>query len=176
MKRPLRVVATLLVTAAAVVYIVSKVDLGKTAHIIGSASIPWLVLSALLTLVTVPPMAWRWQLLLRARGVDDTVAWLTRAYFVSYAFSQVLPTSVGGDAWRIFETSRRHPGNVTPVTGSVLLVAGIDDALLLCYHYDPSTGNYGTAVIDAIRIGAVATMLGLGTFLFVSLRKERTGH
>ena len=52
----------------------------------------------------------------------------------------------------------------------------IDDALLLCYHYDPSTGKYGTAVIDAIRIGAVATMLGLGTFLFVSLRKERTGH
>jgi protein SCO1 len=52
----------------------------------------------------------------------------------------------------------------------------IDDVLLLCYHYDPSTGKYGTAVIDAIRIGAVATMLGLGTFLFVSLRKERAGH
>ena len=131
MKRPLRVVATLLVTAAAVVYIVSKVDLGKTAHIIGSASIPWLVLSALLTLVTVPPMAWRWQLLLRARGVDDTVAWLTRAYFVSYAFSQVLPTSVGGDAWRIFETSRRHPGNVTPVTGSVLLERALGGAVTL---------------------------------------------
>jgi protein SCO1 len=52
----------------------------------------------------------------------------------------------------------------------------IDDVLLLCYHYDPSTGKYGTVVIDAIRIGAVATMLALGTFLFVSLRKERAGH
>jgi hypothetical protein len=30
--------------------------------------------------------------------------------------------------------------------------------------------------MGAIRIGAVATMLGLGTFLFVSLRKERAGH
>ncbi len=45
--------------------------------------------------------------------------------------------------------------------------------LLLCYHYDPSTGKYGAAVIDAIRIGAVATMLASWTFLFVSLRKER---
>ena len=27
-------------------------------------------------------MAWRWQLLLRAKGVDDTIPWLTRAYFV----------------------------------------------------------------------------------------------
>jgi uncharacterized protein (TIRG00374 family) len=131
MKRPLRVVATLLVTAAAVAYIVSKVDLGQTAHIIGSASVPWLILSAFLTLVTVPPMAWRWQLLLRARGVDDTVAWLTRAYFVSYAFSQVLPTSIGGDAWRIFETSRRHPGNATPVTGSVLLERALGGAVTL---------------------------------------------
>jgi len=118
MKRPLRVVATLLVTAAAVVYIVSKVDLGKTAHIIGDASIPWLVLSAVLTVITVPPMAWRWQMLLAVRGVYDSIAWLTRAYFVSYAVGQVLPTSVGGDAWRIFETSRRHRGSTTPVTGS----------------------------------------------------------
>jgi protein SCO1 len=52
----------------------------------------------------------------------------------------------------------------------------IDDVLLLCYHYDPSTGKYGAAAMGAIRIGAVATMLGLGTFLFVSLRKERAGH
>src|SRR5581483_8134644 len=106
-------------------------DLGKTAHVIGSASIPWLVLSAALTLVTVPPMAWRWQRLLAARGVDDSVAWLTRAYFVSYAFGQVLPTSVGGDAWRIFETSRRHRGNVTPVTGSVLLERALGGAVTL---------------------------------------------
>ena len=49
----------------------------------------------------------------------------------------------------------------------------IDEALLLCYHYDPSTGKYGTAVIDAVRIGAVATLLALLTFVFVNLRKER---
>jgi len=131
MKRWIRVAATLLVTAAAVGYIVSKVDLGKTAHIIGSASVPWLVLSAFLTLVTVPPMAWRWQQLPRVRGVHDSIGWLTRAYFVSYAFGQVLPTSVGGDAWRIFETSRRHPGNVTPVTGSVLLERALGGAVTL---------------------------------------------
>ena len=52
----------------------------------------------------------------------------------------------------------------------------IDDVLLLCYHYDPSTGKYGTVAIDAVRIGGIATMLGLGTFVLVSLRKERTGH
>ena len=131
MKRPLRVAATLLVTALAVGYILEKVDVGKTAHIIGSASVPWLVLSALLTIVTVPPMAWRWQRLLAARGVHERVSWLTRAYFVSYAVGQVLPTSVGGDASRIFETSRRHPGQITPAAGSVLLERALGGAVTL---------------------------------------------
>jgi protein SCO1/2 len=49
----------------------------------------------------------------------------------------------------------------------------IDDVLLLCYHYDPTTGKYGAVAIEAVRIGAVATVLAFLTFLFVSLRKER---
>jgi uncharacterized membrane protein YbhN (UPF0104 family) len=129
--RSLKVAATLLVTSAAVAYILSQVDLGKTKDIIASASVPWLLLSAALTLVTVPPMGWRWQQLLAVRGVHEPVAWLTRTYFVSYAVGQVLPTSVGGDASRIFETSRRHPGQITPVTGSVLLERALGGAVTL---------------------------------------------
>ena len=34
--------ATLVVTALAVAYIVAKIDLGKTLDILGSASVPWL--------------------------------------------------------------------------------------------------------------------------------------
>ncbi|MFL5925885.1 MAG: YbhN family protein [Gaiellaceae bacterium] len=131
MKRPLRVVLTLVVLAAAVGYILYKVDLHKTIDILRSASVPWLVASALLTLVTVPPMAWRWQQLLRVRGLRESVSWLTRTYFVSYAWGQILPTSVGGDASRIFETSRRHPGQITPVTGSVLVERAIGGAVTL---------------------------------------------
>ena len=128
----LRVGLTLLVTAAAVAYIVSKVDLGKTIDIISNASVPWLVLSGVLTIVTVPPQAIRWKWLLRARGIEEGVPWLTRAYFVSYAVGQVLPTSVGGDASRIFETSRRHPGQITPITGSVLLERALGGAVTCC--------------------------------------------
>jgi glycosyltransferase 2 family protein len=131
MKRSVKVGATLLVTSLAVAYIVSKVDLGKTKDILTSASVPWVLVSAVLTLVTVPPMAWRWQRLLEVRGVDEPVSWLTRAYLVSYAVGQVLPTSVGGDASRIFETSRRHPGQITPVTGSVLLERALGGAVTL---------------------------------------------
>jgi hypothetical protein len=131
MKRWLRVAATLAVTALAVGYVLFKIDLGKTLHILGSASPAWVLLSAALTLVTVPPMAWRWKQLLSARDIAERLPWLTRAYFVSYAFGQVLPTSVGGDAWRIFATSKRHPGNLTPVTGSILLERALGGAVTL---------------------------------------------
>jgi glycosyltransferase 2 family protein len=131
MKRPLRVALTLLVSALAVAYVLDKIDLRKTFDILGAASVPWVVLSAVLTLITVPPMAWRWQRLLAARGIHESVPWLTRTYFVSYAWSQILPTSVGGDASRIFETARRHPGQITPVTGSVLLERALGGAVTL---------------------------------------------
>ena len=131
MKRRLRIAATLLVTGGAVAYILFKIDLGKTWDILRAASPWWIALSAVLTLITVPPMAWRWQLLLAARRVHERVLWLTRTYFVSYAVGQVLPTSVGGDASRIFETSRRHPGQITPITGSVLLERALGGAVTL---------------------------------------------
>ena len=129
--RAVRITGTIVVTGAAVAYLVSKIDLGKTADIMANASLPWLALSAFLTLATVPPQALRWQLLLRARGVDDNVPWLTRTYFVSYAVGQVLPTGVGGDASRIYETTKRHPGQGSPIAGSVVLERAIGGAVTL---------------------------------------------
>ncbi len=49
----------------------------------------------------------------------------------------------------------------------------VDDVLLLCYHYDPTTGKYGATALTAIRIGAVLTVLGFLSFLFVSIRHDR---
>ena len=52
----------------------------------------------------------------------------------------------------------------------------MDDVLLLCYHYDPSSGKYGAAVLGLVRLGAVATVLAFLVFLTVSLRRERAAR
>lgn len=52
----------------------------------------------------------------------------------------------------------------------------IDSVLLLCYHYDPTTGKYGGSAIAAVRIGAVATVLAFLSFLYISLKRERAAH
>ena len=46
----------------------------------------------------------------RPRDPRPARAGSPRAYFIAYTAGQVLPTSLGGDAMRIFETTRRHPG------------------------------------------------------------------
>jgi uncharacterized protein (TIRG00374 family) len=129
--RWLRLAGTLSVTVLAGAYLIWKINVGKTVNIIDSAKPGWIGLAAFLMIVTVAPMTWRWQKLLAARGIDENYWWLTRAYFVSYAVGQVLPTSVGGDASRIYETARRHPGQMTPITGSVLLERALGGAITL---------------------------------------------
>lgn len=47
-----------------------------------------------------------------------------------------------------------------------------DQILLLCFHWDPSTGKYSAATLGAVRAGGAATLLGLGGFLFVMWRRE----
>ena len=113
-KHVLRIVLTLIVTGLALAYIFWKIDIGETAHILANADPYYFALSVAIAFLTVPPMAWRWKLLLRAKGIHDNLPWLTRAYFVSYSASQMLPTSVGGDAVRIYETAKRHPGRGGP--------------------------------------------------------------
>jgi len=48
-----------------------------------------------------------------------------------------------------------------------------DQLLLLCFHYDPKIGKYSRDAMLFARAGGVTTMLALGGFIFVMLRKER---
>ncbi|KYO50567.1 SCO family protein [Tistrella mobilis] len=49
-----------------------------------------------------------------------------------------------------------------------------DQLLLLCYHYDPKTGRYGSLVSWALRIGGSATVLaGAGLIGLAVLRERR---
>jgi protein SCO1/2 len=50
-----------------------------------------------------------------------------------------------------------------------------DKLLLYCYHYDPTTGNYGFVAMRAVRVGGAVTILALVGFVFVSLRRESNG-
>jgi protein SCO1/2 len=55
-------------------------------------------------------------------------------------------------------------------------VGNAADALLLyCYHYDPMSGRYGFVVMRALRLAGIVTVLALGGFVFLMLRREKRG-
>lgn len=50
----------------------------------------------------------------------------------------------------------------------------VDNLLLYCYHYDPMTGRYGVYIMRTLRIAGVATLLAIGTFIVVMVRREKS--
>jgi glycosyltransferase 2 family protein len=167
--RGVRVLATLVVTGLAAAYLVWKIDISEAFDLLAEAD-PWAFLGAAgIMLVTVPPMAWRWQRLLEAQGIRDRVPWLTRAYLTAYAAGQILPTSIGGDAMRIFETSRRHPGRAGPVAGSVLLERALGGAATLslaAVGLALAVGKYDVGAYLWIEAAFVAATIVLAVVLF----------
>jgi len=44
--------------------------------------------------------------------------------------------------------------------------------LLYCYHYDPRTGKYGAIISRIMSIAGAATILLLGTLIFILHRAD----
>jgi glycosyltransferase 2 family protein len=145
MSRRTRQVGTLVLTAAAIAYLVWKIELGTTLDVLADTNLAWFALAVAIVVVTVPVLALRWGWLLAAHDIFERVPWLTRTYFVAYTAGQVLPTSLGGDAVRVVETTRRHPGRATIVTGTVLLERGVGGAA-------------------TVALGAVGFLLSIGEY------------
>ncbi len=47
----------------------------------------------------------------------------------------------------------------------------VDQLLLYCYHYDPAQGKYSATILGVLRLAGVATLLSLGTLIFVMIRR-----
>jgi protein SCO1/2 len=61
------------------------------------------------------------------------------------------------------------------VEASAGRIGSVADTLLLyCYHYDPMTGRYGLYIMRTLRVAGVATVLLIGTFIVVMVRRERS--
>jgi glycosyltransferase 2 family protein len=164
MNRSVKVGLTLLVTALCTAYVIWKIDLGRTLDLIREIDLAYFLGAVAIMVVTTWPMALRWKWLLDAERIHDRLGWLTRAYFVSYAAGQVLPTAIGGDASRVFETARRHPGNTGRIAGSVVLeraIGGAATLLLAAVGLALAVGQYDIGIylwIEAVFV--VGTIVG----------------
>jgi glycosyltransferase 2 family protein len=167
--RLVRVVLTLAVTGACLAYILWQLDVGRTADILVHSDLAWFMGALAVMLGGVPPMAYRWQKLLEARGIRERFGWLSRAYLVSYTAGQVLPTAIGGDASRIYESSRRHPGRFGDLTAIVLLeraLGGVATLTLAAVGFALAIGTYDVGAYLWIEGAFVVGTVVLGVLFF----------
>ena len=144
-RRAVRVSLTLLLTGLCLAYILWQLNVGRTIDILLDAHIGWFLGAVAVMIGGVPPMAYRWKKLLEARGIRESFGWLNRAYLTAYTAGQVLPSAVGGDAYRIYETARRHPGRLGEMSAIVLLeraLGGVATLTLAAIGFALALGHY----------------------------------
>jgi glycosyltransferase 2 family protein len=120
-RRPLQIGLQVAVSGAVIGYLLWRLDLEQTADLIASSNALDLLAALAIFIGTTWLMAWRWQLLLAARGIVEPLGWLTKLYFVGYAAGQVLPTAIGGDAVRMIEHARRRPTEKAKAAGAIVI-------------------------------------------------------
>lgn len=117
----------LIITAALIGVVIWHLDLAAFFASIASFDPGWTAVAFLTVFAAIVISAWKWGLILKWRGYPLPYRRLLHHYFVGLFFNNVLPTSVGGDAVRAWETSK-DTGEIPEAMGSVVterLIAGI---------------------------------------------------
>src|SRR5690606_22407742 len=110
------------------------------------------MLGILIALVFVS--AYKWRLLLSIHGVEYSTLRLSRYYFVALFFNNFLPTSIGGDGYRIYKTINNGRSKASAIIAVVMeRVTGFGTLL---------TRGAGAAVLLAADAAGRLTLLGVG--------------
>lgn len=94
------------ISAALIYWILQGSDLGEIFAAVGGADGRLLALAFSLHVAGLVLSAYRWRLLLRERGMDVSVFCLLESIIVGIFFNNFLPSTVGGDAYRAYDSWR----------------------------------------------------------------------
>jgi protein SCO1/2 len=120
-------------------------------------------------------------------GEPDAIAALTSSVGFRYAYdakrdlfahaSGIMLLTPEGKISRYFFDVNYHPRDLRLglMEASEGKIGGrIERAIMLfCFHYDPTAGKYGAAILNIVRAGGVLTMIVLGGFLAFLWRFEK---
>jgi len=132
----------LLVSGGLIFWLLHKIDIAKVWGVI--QDLDWGILTLVLVVIwaTLLAIAKRWQLVIRLGGIDAPLASLTEATFIGACFNQFLPSSVGGDFFRIL-AARHHGASLNGAITGVFLdrLFGFISLGFLCLLVIPAEGN-----------------------------------
>lgn len=158
----------IIVTTVLLGWLFAQVDISGVGSVFAQTRPGWLALAAVINLLSVGLMVWRWQLLLAGMGVVRSFWNLLHITLVSTFFSMFLPSSIGGDVMKMVLVAP-DPAQREAAVASVLIdrVVGMAVTIavgLLGVLWLPAVwGNH--ALIGALVAATLAFCLGV-TMLF----------
>lgn len=105
-KRWLMFVLKFAVSASLIYYLVSRANLPEIWKAVSSANLFLVIVSFLLHGIGYFASSYRWKLLLQDQGFDVSVMYLMRSYAVAMFFNNLLPSTIGGDGYRAYDTAK----------------------------------------------------------------------
>ena len=92
-------------------------DFFKYSHV----KIWYIVASFIMYWIGIYILVIRWQVMLKTQSINTTFGFLFGSYLVAYFFNNFLPTSIGGDVYRIYDTSKLKNSSGIKATSIVLM-------------------------------------------------------
>ena len=164
-KKWLALTLKFVVSGALIWFLLSKIDVGEATERITDADLGMLLLAILIFLFQLIVCVFRWRAVLTAIGAFLSFVDALKIYYIGIFFNQTLPSSVGGDAVRVYKAYRAGIGLRGAINGVMLERAGTVIALVLVVlaaqpFFLPRVGEEAAGWIAPVAIflflGAVA--------------------
>ncbi len=107
LKKMLFTIVKAAISTALLYYILSKTNPAEIWNAVKSANWWILLISFSLHAVGYYASAYRWRILALAQNMDLSVSYLTESYAVAMFFNNILPSTIGGDAVRAYDSWRK---------------------------------------------------------------------
>jgi glycosyltransferase 2 family protein len=184
-RRALGVLLKATISALLLYLSLRTVDVHNVGSRLGSAHLGWLAVIVLCLIAQVPMLAARWRDIAIVCGAKLTLADALRYLWIGLFFGQVLPSTAGGDAVRIWLMARRGEGWSKAIY-SVLIdrvvgVSAMAAILVLCLPWtlqlihDPAA-RLALVLIGFGAIAGIVVFLACGAPLLRIIERWRLGR
>jgi len=175
-KKTLFLLLKISLSVVLILWMTHDIALGSVFAIISESSTALLTLAFSLFFVGYVITAFRWRTLIRVQGGDAPIFFLVRSFMVALFFNNFLPSTVGGDVVRMYDSWRL--GNSKSDAVTVVLVDRFLGVIVLLWFallaliFDEAVA--GAVPFIGVWVAASLTGIGIVTWLILKIPVSTT--
>ncbi len=170
-KKHILTAAKIVISAALLFWILRSLEPAAVLHHVAEADFILLAGSFAMFFIGYFITALRWRMLLKAQEISASLGFLIRSFMVGIFFNNLLPSTIGGDAVRMYDTWRL--GNSKSGAASVVLIDRLMGLLALAVYSLATiffTGELvrSVTILPWLVLGAVAGLAAITWIIFLA--------